>query len=167
MLEPENETADLKLIESTTRWSKFNDDAKGDVTDRLMEVVRKKSTTVIGKDGEADKNAISAAKVLITQEGQVQKDEHFEKRRLIPKLPSQTQVNVGVNIQNDSTEQNELRTTAHGLGIAWPPSPKDMPRVEAAHKQSRLDQIWTRLSLSGTSDHEDSEARVIGQPENE
>lgn len=176
--EPENEAADLKLIASQARWSKFNDDAKGEVTERLMELIRKKSTTVLGKDGEpvevqdeADRNAINAAKVLQLQEAQMQKDDQLKlkleaarNRKPAPVLTFAQQI----TIQKESAEQtDEYRTIARDLGITWPPTTEDMELIEAEHRKSRLDRILARLQEPGTLDHNDSEVRVIGQPEDE
>lgn len=172
--EPNNEAADLKLIESKARWHKFNEAAKEEVTDRLMEVVRKRTTTVLGKDGElvevqdeADKNAINAAKVLQGQESQTQKDEQLKLKLEAVKNRGPAPVMTfaqQITIQKESAEQTgEYKAIAQQLGIAWPPATEDMPRIEAEHRKSRLDQIWVRLGLSDGETDEGSGIRVIGQ----
>lgn len=173
--EPENEAADLKLIQSKARWSKFNGEAKSEVTDRLMELVRRRTTTVLGKDGElvevqdeADKNAISAAKVLQAQEAQMQKDDQLKlklkleaarNRKPAPVLTFAQQI----TIQKESAEQtDECKAIARDLGIAWPPTTEDMELIEAEYRKSRLDQIWVRLGLSNPETDEGPGVRVIG-----
>lgn len=74
------------------------------LVDRLFGIVEKKSNVVLTKSGlfnsesDADSNAIAASKVLVAMVGQDQADDHLEVKVSQPKVGTQVNVNVGVQV---------------------------------------------------------------------
>ncbi len=85
------------------RWD-LPDDKKQCVTQRLFDILEKKTATVATKfrlesvDSIADANAIAAARILVDIEGQNQADE-------LPASKNNVNVNVGVNLAQQYQER--------------------------------------------------------------
>lgn len=83
LTDPHRLQSDIKLAHRAVkeRWP-IVDKHKATLIERLMTVVNKEQVAVMTKagpflsDGEADKNAVAAARVLAMMEGQNQKDQH-------------------------------------------------------------------------------------------
>lgn len=81
--DPHRTTSDIKTVGRAVRegWG-VDAEIKLEVKARLLEVVRKKTVTVMTKlgpyalDGPADSNAVAAARVFVAMNGQDQADDH-------------------------------------------------------------------------------------------
>ena len=96
LLDPLACRKDIGLVSQAVRRWKLSDDKKAIVVERLIGIIEKTSIGVMTKDGiesvdgPADANAIAAARVVVTIEGQLQTDDLGV---------AGTTVNVGVNYQ--------------------------------------------------------------------
>ena len=146
LLADENATHnDVRLVRRALRWGTLTPDKRAEVTRRLLKIVRKTSVNVVTKDGDvvavdepADRNAISAAGVLVRMVSQDQKDEHLERRIATQQQQRPaTNINVGVRVDNNTDEHGRrLSAIAQRLGIDFIPESSGSGDTEAGAETS-------------------------------